>query len=360
MKSLLSQTTKNKLSIFILIVNVILLMIIAAQGNNYALASDSDSLENQALQEEQGQFESEIEQANNDADNSGNNNQEQEDIDASSESQLADEPDQSLDNNYQTINQDNNEQANKQNETASQEDISISDEDKSNNEDKPKTKIIYGCTDPKALNYDPQANKDDNTCHYQPLVPFGTNKEDQELLKSYFSNSDNSKNNREESQERNKPSQRIDSATAPSQVSITVLMPDGNPPNFPVFVTFVGVGGNNYGGKIDANGQIKVIMPTGRYYTELMVVNTDYIPDGDGPSFFLEANEQRDLGVIKLKLKGESENQSITDRALEKDINQALEKDSVKGLAKILVLIIKLLMQILEQVRSISSQLAGK
>jgi len=132
-------------------------------------------------------------------------------------------------------------------------------------------------------------------------------------------------------------------------------MPDGSPPPFPVFVTFVGVGNKNFGGKIDVNGEITVIMPTGRYYTELMVFNTEYVQEEDGPSFFLEANEERDFGAIRLISKSEQTSQILEDKTLEENI--LAEAESAKGIGKILVLIVKLLMKILEGVRAISAHL---
>jgi len=129
-------------------------------------------------------------------------------------------------------------------------------------------------------------------------------------------------------------------------------MSTGTPPPFPVFVTFVGVGNKNFGGKINANGELKVIMPTGRYYTELMIINTEYVQGEDGPSFFLEANEERDLGVIRLKPKSEMTSQSLEDKTLEDNI--LAEAGSIKGIGKVLVLIVKLLMQILKEIRAIA------
>lgn len=152
----------------------------------------------------------------------------------------------------------------------------------------------------------------------------------------------------------------FDPATAPSKVTIRVLMPNGSPPPFPVFVTFVGVGNKNFGGKIDANGELTVTMPSGRYYTELMIINTEYIQGEDGPSFFLEANEERDFGAIRLISKSEQNKrgQSLEDQTLEANILS--EVGDSKGMGKILLLILKLLMKILEEVRAIASQLVGR
>lgn len=132
-------------------------------------------------------------------------------------------------------------------------------------------------------------------------------------------------------------------------------MPDGAPPSFPVYVTFVGVGNKNFGGKINANGELTVTMPSGRYYTDVLVISTEYVQGEDGPSFFLEANEQRDFGVIRLMPKSEITSQSSADKSLEKDI--LAHAQSTTGVGKILFLIVKLLMQILEKITVIAQKI---
>jgi hypothetical protein len=143
-----------------------------------------------------------------------------------------------------------------------------------------------------------------------------------------------------------------DKATSPSSAKLTVLMPDGTPPPFPVFVTFVGVGNKNYGGKINNNGEANVIIPSGRYYTDIMPINTDYVQGEDGPSFFMEADATRDFGVIKLKLKKDVTNQNIQEKTLEENIIKDAQTQS--GMGKILALIVKLLMKILEAVTALA------
>lgn len=150
------------------------------------------------------------------------------------------------------------------------------------------------------------------------------------------------------------PAPTFDPAIAPSDVTISVLMPDGTPPPFPVFVTYVGVGNKNYGGRIDANGSLTVTMPQGRYYTELLILSTDYVLHGDGPSFFLEANEERDFGALQLVPKTQDVSRPLADSTLEE--NLVREAGTPGGMAKILLLIVKLLMQILEEVRALAQR----
>lgn len=145
-----------------------------------------------------------------------------------------------------------------------------------------------------------------------------------------------------------------DPATSPSSAKLTVLMPDGSVPPFPVFVTFVGVGNKNYGGKINSNGEANVIIPSGRYYTDVMPINTDYVQGEDGPSFFMEADATRDFGVIKLKLKSEATNQNLQDKTLEENIIKDAQTEG--GIGKILALIVKLLMKILEAVTALGAK----
>ena len=194
----------------------------------------------------------------------------------------------------------------------------------------PEPEAVLGCTDQEAENYNPEATQDDGSCTYPESAPEPTPTPEPEATPAPTS-------------EPEEP--RFDPATAPSKVTIRVLMPDGTPSPFPVFVTFVGVGNKNFGGKINANGELSVTMPQGRYYTELMVISTEYIQGEDGPSFFLEANEERDLGAIRLLPKSEQDKrgQSLEDKTLEDNI--LAEVGEAKGLGKILFLIVKLLMK---------------
>lgn len=132
-----------------------------------------------------------------------------------------------------------------------------------------------------------------------------------------------------------------------------ILDPNGNVPTVPVFVTFVGVGGRTYGGSIDKEGNLETVMPTGRYYTDFLVIDTKFGPPDNPPSFFLEANEDRDFGTFILTAKS-----SFTDASLEKEVSDTIGPDkSQGGFAKIFSLIIKLLLAILKEIRGLRSDI---
>jgi hypothetical protein len=156
-----------------------------------------------------------------------------------------------------------------------------------------------------------------------------------------------------------KDGKAFDPATAPSKVRLKILNPDGSVPAVPVFVSFVGVGGRTYGGPIDREGAIETVMPTGRYYTDILVIDTKFGPPANPPSFFLEANEERDFGVLLL-----SDKSSFTDSNLEREVAASFDGHGggglIKGLARSFALIIKLLLQILQEIRSLRSELLSR
>lgn len=142
----------------------------------------------------------------------------------------------------------------------------------------------------------------------------------------------------------------FDAATAPSKAKLKILTSSGSVPTIPVFVTFVGVGGKTYGGPINREGTIETVMPTGRYYADVLVIDTKFGPPTNPPSFFLEANEERDLGILML-----TETSSFTDTALEQEVATTL--DGERGFAKVFSLIIKLLLALLKELRGLRSDL---
>jgi|GEM_PF-4124211 len=141
--------------------------------------------------------------------------------------------------------------------------------------------------------------------------------------------------------------------TAPSKVTIRIVTPDGQVPTVPVFVTYVGVGGTTYGGPIDRQGQLETVLPSGRYYTDILVVSTDYGPPTNPPSFFLDSNVSKDFGVLTL-----SSNSAFVDPNLENQVATTL--NSTSGMAKVLALIVKLLLSILQEIRSMHADMINK
>lgn len=149
----------------------------------------------------------------------------------------------------------------------------------------------------------------------------------------------------------------FDPAIAPSKVKIKILDPEGNVPKTPVFISYIGVGGRTYGGQINREGIVETIMPTGRYETDFLVIDTKLGPPANRPSFFLEANEDRDLGVFLL-----TNQSSFQDEELEKEMADTLGANTVGtenrgALAKIFALIVKLLLAILNEIRSLRSDM---
>lgn len=145
----------------------------------------------------------------------------------------------------------------------------------------------------------------------------------------------------------------FDPVVAPSKIRLKILDPGGNVPLSPVFVSFIGVAGRTYGGQVNREGIIEAVAPTGRYYTDVLIIDTKLGPPNDPPSFFLEANEDRDLGTVFL-----TDQSSFQDQALQSEVAGALEQKS--GLAKIFSLIVKLLLAILQEIRSLRSELAAR
>jgi len=149
----------------------------------------------------------------------------------------------------------------------------------------------------------------------------------------------------------------FDPAIAPSKVKIKILDPEGNVPKTPVFVSFAGVGGRTYGGQINTEGVAEAIMPTGRYETDFLIIDTKLGPPAIRLSFFLEPNEDMDFGVFLL-----TNQSSFYDKALEEEMagtlgTGAVGNESQGALAKIFSLIVKLLLAILQEIRSLRSEM---
>jgi hypothetical protein len=143
--------------------------------------------------------------------------------------------------------------------------------------------------------------------------------------------------------DKNTPSEKAyDEATAPGQVSLTILDKNGLPPAFQTFVSFIAVGGKTYGGAVDKDGLIAVTLPSGRYYVEILSTDPNQVAPPDLPGFFLEPEDALTFGPFFLQEKTEPTKE-------EKQIQAKLEEPS--GLASILSTIMHLLGEILKEVR---------
>lgn len=143
--------------------------------------------------------------------------------------------------------------------------------------------------------------------------------------------------------EKNTPSERAyDAAIAPGTVSLTVLDKNGLPPAFPIFVSFIAVGGKTYGGAVDRDGLITATLPSGRYYADVLTTDPNQTAPPDLPGFFLEPEDTITFGPFFLVEKTEPTKE-------EKQIQEKLEEPS--GLASILNTILHLLGEILKEVR---------
>lgn len=147
----------------------------------------------------------------------------------------------------------------------------------------------------------------------------------------------------------------FDAATAPSKVKLKILDPNGNVPTIPVFITFVGVGGRTYGGPIDREGALETVIPSGRYYTDFLVIDTKLGSPDNPPSFFLEANEERDFGAFLL-----TDKSSFGDAPLEQEFGATLAGGKPAGFARIFSLIVKLLLAILKEIRGLRSEILSR
>ncbi|MEI6587594.1 MAG: hypothetical protein WCO05_01450 [Candidatus Moraniibacteriota bacterium] len=91
-----------------------------------------------------------------------------------------------------------------------------------------------------------------------------------------------------------------DPAVAPGKVRAKILLEDDIVPNFTVLVEYVGVGEKKFETEIDESGEAKIELTSGRYYGEVLSKDGGYRLKGDGPAFFLNANEEKNLGTFYL------------------------------------------------------------
>ena len=89
-------------------------------------------------------------------------------------------------------------------------------------------------------------------------------------------------------------------ASGPGTVELGVILSNGLIPTFPVFATFVGA--DQSFEEAFRNGRLVTSMPEGRYSTEITINNSEYVLNGNPPSFSLLPGEQKNLGIIQLKV----------------------------------------------------------
>lgn len=92
----------------------------------------------------------------------------------------------------------------------------------------------------------------------------------------------------------------LNPAIAPGKVNVKILTENDSVPNFAVSIKFISVGGKVFEAEIDKSGLMEIELVSGRYYAEIVNKNENYKLKGDGPAFFLNANEKKDLGTYYL------------------------------------------------------------
>ncbi len=124
-------------------------------------------------------------------------------------------------------------------------------------------------------------------------------------------------------------------------VRMVIQKADGSLPEDLIFVNFINQdNGLSFGGAVN-NGLVSVALPSGHYATKFLLPPNISAPD-ESPIFQIINGRDVDLGVVKLGI-----NTS--------DLSASLETNS--GLAKVLGFIIKLLFEILKQLKEISGKL---
>jgi hypothetical protein len=94
----------------------------------------------------------------------------------------------------------------------------------------------------------------------------------------------------------------LDPAIQPGIATIKILVDGGTSSGFPIDVTFIAVGGKKTEQTINSNnaGAFSQVLTSGRYYAEITSEDPHYILNGDGPHFFINASEVKDLGTYTL------------------------------------------------------------
>jgi hypothetical protein len=81
-----------------------------------------------------------------------------------------------------------------------------------------------------------------------------------------------------------------------------ILISGGPSTSFPIHITFVAVGGVKTEQTIDSvdGGSFTRNLGSGRYYADIFADDPRYVLQGDGPHFFINASEVKDVGTYTL------------------------------------------------------------
>ncbi len=94
----------------------------------------------------------------------------------------------------------------------------------------------------------------------------------------------------------------VDPAIAPGIATMKILISGGPSPSLPIHITFVAVGGVKTEQTIDSvdGGSFTQNLGSGRYYADIIADDPRYVLQGDGPHFFINASEVKDVGTYTL------------------------------------------------------------
>ena len=130
-------------------------------------------------------------------------------------------------------------------------------------------------------------------------------------------------------------------------VKLIIKTPDGLPISFPVYVNFINSStGLSYGGPT-INGIASYKIPVGDYYTKMIILDTNFKEPTLPVIFQLKADEDKDLGLATLTVVGIQDDTALLLKSTE----------TTGGIAKMLVLIVKLLGDILFTLQKVAIKL---
>lgn len=130
-------------------------------------------------------------------------------------------------------------------------------------------------------------------------------------------------------------------------VKLVIKTPDGLPIPFPVYVNFINSStGLSYGGPT-INGLASYKIPVGDYYAKMIILDNNFKEPLAPITFSLAADENKDLGTATLQAMGSQDDTALLLKSTE----------TTGGIAKMLVLIVKLLGEILSTLQKVAIKL---